>query len=209
MTNEESKRIIDENAAMAVVCTCNVLFTNDIVSGLALDAVEAVRKSPLCRYKTKQAVNKVEREQRKYEKTVNRVVGDKGAFFADANDMFLDDVRKHVEILYWSIKREFDKAGLEHSDTIAKLELARTMCGFACAQLDKREAELYAKDPRFKRFAIDYLRQTALLHALDEAARSFNIPCTVDLNSDDCLSAINILSIKLADADTIAKAISV
>lgn len=57
MTNEESKRIIDENAAMAVACTYNVLFTNDIVSGLALDAVEAVRKSPLCCYKTKQAVN--------------------------------------------------------------------------------------------------------------------------------------------------------
>ena len=41
MTNEESKRIIDENAAMAVACTYNVLFTNDIVSGLALDAVES------------------------------------------------------------------------------------------------------------------------------------------------------------------------
>lgn len=209
MTKEESKRIIDDNAAMAVACTYNVLFTNDIVSGLALDAVEAVRKSPLCRYKAKQAVNRVEREQRKYERTVNRMVGDKGAFFADANDMFLNDVRKHVEILYWSIKRVFDKAGLGHSGTIAKLELARTLCGFACAQLDRREAELWAKDPRFKRFAIDYLRQTALLHALDEAMRSLNIPCTVDLHSADCQNAMNILSTKLADADTIAKAISV
>ena len=41
MTKEESKKIIDENAAMAVACTYNVLFTNDIVSGLALDAVES------------------------------------------------------------------------------------------------------------------------------------------------------------------------
>lgn len=127
MTKEESKRIIDENAAMAVACTYNVLFTNDIVSGLALDAVESVRKSPLFRYKTKQAVNKVEREQRKYEKTVNRVVGDKGAFFADANDVFLDDVRKHVEILYWSIKREFDKAGLEHPGFNNKMFVAADM----------------------------------------------------------------------------------
>ena len=46
MTNEESKRIIDENAAMAVACTYNVLFTNDIVSGLALDAVESVATRP-------------------------------------------------------------------------------------------------------------------------------------------------------------------
>lgn len=209
MTNEESKRIIDENAAMAVACTYNVLFTNDIVSGLALDAVEAVRKSPLCRYKTKQAVNKVEREQRKYEKTVNRVVGDKGAFFADANDVFLDDVRKHVEILYWSIKREFDKAGLKYSDTIAKLELARTLCGFACVQLDEMQSEVQARTRYLRRFTISCLRQTDLLKALNEAMQSLNIPCTADLNSDDCLSAINILSVKLADADTIAKAISV
>lgn len=209
MTNEESKRIIDENAAMAVACTYNVLFTNDIVSGLALDAVEAVRKSPLCRHKTKQWVNKVEREQRKYEKTVNRAIGDKGAFFADANDVFLDDVRKHVEILYWSIKREFDKAGLKHSDTIAKLELARTLCGFACVQLDEMQSEVQARTRYLRRFTISYLRQTDLLKALNVAMRSLNIPCTVNLNSDDCQDAMNILSVKLADADTIAKAISV
>ena len=130
---------------------------------LVIDAVEAVRKSPLYRQKTKQEVNHVEREKAKYEKLVNSVIGDRINFFADANDSFLEDVQKHVEVLYWSIKREFlDKTRSETLDVVARVEIARTMADFACKQLDQREAELQEKDARFKRFNIGYIRQTDL-----------------------------------------------
>ena len=100
MTKEQANRIISEHEVMVVGCTYNVLFTNDIVCGLVIDALEAVRKSPLYRQKTKQEVNQVEREKTKYEKLVNSVIGDRISFFADANDSFLEDVQKHVEVLY-------------------------------------------------------------------------------------------------------------
>lgn len=208
MTKEQANRIISEHEAMVVGCTYNVLFTNDIVCGLVIDAVEAVRKSPLYRQKTKQEVNQVEREKTKYEKLVNSVIGDRISFFADANDSFLEDVQKHVEVLYWSIKREFDQHGVKHSDVVARVEIARTMADFACKQLDQREAELQEKDARFKRFNIGYIRQTDLYNALRKLTRTLGVPCKIDLNTPDCLLAINILSKKLADAKIIAKAIS-
>lgn len=83
MTKEQANRIISEHEVMVVGCTYNVLFTNDIVCGLVIDALEAVRKSPLYRQKTKQEVNQVEREKTKYEKLVNSVIGDRISFFAE------------------------------------------------------------------------------------------------------------------------------
>ena len=208
MTKEEANNIIAENEAMVIGCTYNVLFTNDIVIGLTIEAVESIRKSSLYRFDTKRKVNIVEKDRLKYERMINEVIGSTSSFFADANDIFLEDIQKHVDILYYSIKREFDKVNLSFSDIIARMELARTLCEFSCLQLDKREEELQEKDKRFKKFGIDYLRLTNLLRSLSETMKTLNVPCTVNLNTEECTKAINILSVKLADANTIAKAIS-
>lgn len=208
MTKEEANNIIAENEAMVIGCTYNVLFTNDIVIGLTIEAVESIRKTPLYRFDTKRKVNIVEKDRLKYERMINEVIGYTSSFFADANDIFLEDIQKHVDILYYSIKREFDKVNLSFSDIIARMELARTLCEFSCLQLDKREEELQEKDKRFKKFGIDYLRLTNLLRSLSETMKTLNVPCTVNLNTEECTKAINILSVKLADANTIAKAIS-
>lgn len=204
MTKEEANNIIAENEAMVIGCTYNVLFTNDIVIGLTIEAVESIRKTPLYRFDTKRKVNIVEKDRLKYERLINEVIGNTSSFFADANDIFLEDIQKHVDILYYSIKREFDKVNLSFSDIIA----ARTLCEFSCLQLDKREEELQEKDKRFKKFGIDYLRLTNLLRSLSETMKTLNVPCTVNLNTEECTKAINILSVKLAYANTIAKAIS-
>lgn len=208
MTKEEANNIIAGNEAMVIGCTYNVLFTNDIVIGLTIEAVESIRKSPLYRFDTKRKVNIVEKDRLKYERMINEVIGNRSSFFADANDIFLEDIQKHVDILYYSIKREFDKVNLSFSDIIARMEIARTLCEFSCLQLDKREEELQEKDKRFKKFGIDYLRLTNLLRSLSETMKTLNVPCTVNLNTEECTKAINILSVKLADANTIAKAIS-
>lgn len=46
MTKEQANSIIAENEAMVIGCTYNVLFTNDIVTGLTIEAVEDIKKSP-------------------------------------------------------------------------------------------------------------------------------------------------------------------
>ena len=99
MTKEEVNKIIEENEAMVIGCTYNVLFTNDIVIGQVVEAVETIKRSPLYRMKTKQLINKVEIVRRKYERMVNEVIGGRCTFFADANDIFLEDIQKHLDVL--------------------------------------------------------------------------------------------------------------
>lgn len=208
MNREQANKIISEHESMVVLCTYNILFTNDIVVGKVIEAVEAVKHSPLYRLKTKQCVNRVSELSRKYERQVNQIIGDKSQFFADANDIFLEEVNRHIDTLYWCIKRAFDKFRLSYSDVLAKMELARTLCDFSVAQFDKRILELREKDGRFKGFSLNYIRQDTLLHALNESMRTFNIPCTIDLNTKECINSINILSQKLSDGEIIARAIS-
>lgn len=208
MTKNDVDNLIVTHESLVIGATYNILFTNDIVLGRILEAVEAIKKTSLFKQKTKQMINKVMKEKIKYEKLISKVIGDKSSFFADANDIFIEEVKKDIDILYFTIKKEFDKHKLQYSDVIAKMETARTLCYFACVQLDKRMDELISKDNRFKNFSIDYIRQTSMLHYIDETMRTFQIPFNIDLNTKECTTAINILSKKLADCDIISKAIS-
>ena len=91
---------------------------------------------------------------------------------------------------------------------ISLLEQTRTMCEFSCAQFDKRAAELKSVDNRFNGFALEYMRMTALHRILNEIMRSLDIPVDINLNTDNCINAINIISKRLVDGENIAKAIS-
>ena len=65
-----------------------------------------------------------------YERMVNSVIGaDRGEFFAECNDKYLEEVNKHIEILYLQFKQELDNNGIMYSSDIARFELARTLFG--------------------------------------------------------------------------------
>ena len=209
MTTDQATKIVSKYEPLVVLATYNILFTNDIVCSQVIDAFSRLEKSPLYRQRTKQLANKAISAQKSYERLVNEIISDRSTFFADANEAFAEEVCKHVDILYYSIKREFDRYRLSDADLLARLETARTLCDFACQQFDKRLAELRAKDPQFSGFRLGYLRLTDLIRLMNELMRTFRIPCAVDLNTPQCLTAIGVLSRKLLDSESIARAISV
>jgi hypothetical protein len=208
MTREQATQIISDNESLVVGCTYNVLFTNDIVIGKTYEAIVAIKESPLYRMTMKKAIKKVDSERLIYERLSNGVIGERSDFFARANDKFVEEVQDYIDILYFSIKQELDNKCIIHSSEISKLELARMLCEFGCVQLDSREEALVKKDPRFRKMNINYLRQTKLNNALSDAVKALNIP-DLKCKTGVCLKAINNLAVKLAEADTIAKAISV
>lgn len=208
MNKDQANKVISQHESLVIATTYNILFTNDIVCGFVVEAIGKIQKSPLYKHRTKQLINQCSIERRKYETFINRIIGDKDDFFANANDSFRVDIDKYLNTLYYSIKQAFDNNCIKHSDVISSLEVARTMCEFSCAQFDKRIKELKDTDSRFDGFAIEYMRLTSLLHKLHEVMRSLDIPVTVNLNTPNCAAAINILSKKLIDGEIISKAIS-
>lgn len=209
MTTEEAANIVSRHEPLVVVCTYNILFTNDIVMGLIIESTEMTKKTPIYRQKTKQLILALEKGRKDYEKIINEIIGDKDEFFADANECFSFDVMPHLDTLYYSIKNEFDKARVPYSSVISKLEQARTMAGFSCAQYDKRMEELKKTDVQLGRFALQYLRISNISRVLDEIMRSIHVECTVQLDNTPAAKALDIVSMRLANIDSIAKAIVV
>ena len=106
MEIEKIKERIDSLMDTVLPITYNILFVNDIACSLIIDSLSALRKEKgLHVYDTKMYAKKIDEARSKYEKKINKVIGDKcSEFFADNNDAFLEEVKKDLDVFYYSIK---------------------------------------------------------------------------------------------------------
>ncbi|WP_018667518.1 hypothetical protein [Bacteroides gallinarum] len=209
MTTDTATRIISKYESLVVLCTYNILFTNDICCGQVIECLHAMKRTPYYRHAFKRYLNDADKARKEYERTVNRVIGtDRSGFFAECNDKYTEEVNKHVEMLYWQFKQVLDNNGIAHSAELARFELARTLCDYACIQFDIGVDELRKKDTRFKGFTLDYLKLANLARMMNLASDSLKISKTVNMNAERW-AAFNVLTSKLSDADNIANAIKV
>lgn len=112
MTTDTATRIISKHESLVVLCTYNILFTNDICCWQIIECLQAMKRTPYYKHTFKKFLNDAEKARRAYEKTINSVIGaDRGDFFADCNDRYLEKVNKHVEMLYWQFKQVLDNMG--------------------------------------------------------------------------------------------------
>lgn len=208
MNTETATKIISKYENIVVLCTYNILFTNDIVCGQVIESLQAMKRTPYYHHLFSRYLNLAEKARKQYERTVNEVIGmDRSEFFADCNDKFTEEVNKHVDMLYCQFKQQLDNHGLVYSAELARFELARTLCDYACVQFDERIGELRKKDARFKGFSLEYLKLDNVRRLMNLASDNLRIGKTVDMNTDNCKSAFDVLISKLSDGENIAKAI--
>ena len=143
MTTDTANQIISKYESLVVLCTYNILLTNDICCGQVIECLHAMKRTPYYKQAFKRYLNDADKARKEYERTVNSVIGsDRSEFFADCNDKYTEEVNKHVDMLYWQFKQALDDNGISHSAEIARFELARTLCDYACIQFDERIKEL-------------------------------------------------------------------
>lgn len=208
MNTETATKIISRHENLVVLCTYNILFTNDICCGQLIECLQAMKHTPHYRQSFKKYLNEADKARREYERIVNSVIGsDRGEFFADCNDKYTDEVNKHIDTLYWQFKQELDDNGIAQSAALARFELARTLFDYACLQFDERMAELRKKDAMFKGFTMEYLRLSNVQRLMNLASDHLKIGKSVDMNTPRCNAAFDVLVRKLSDAENIAKAI--
>ena len=210
MDVETANKIISKYEPLVVLCIYNILFTNDICCGQMIECMQAMKKTPYYRHSFKRYLNEADKARRGYEKIVNSVIRtDLGEFFADCNDRFVEEVNKHVDMLYWQFKQVLDDNALAYSAELARFEVARTLCDYACLQFDSRLDELKEKDPMFKGFTMEYLRLSNVSRLLNLASANLGIRESVDMNTKRCIDAFDVLVRKLTDGRIIADAIKV
>lgn len=204
---EKAMDVVKQHESLVVVTTYNILYTNDIVCSNVIEMMSELKKSTLYRNEVKMYANKVENERKKYESLINRLLADTSSFFADANDTFIADIQKHVDVLYYAIKNVFDKNSIENSSLIARMELMRTLCDFSCAQYKQRIEDLIKVDSKFKLFHIEYMHLETMNKYAFSMMRSLNIGKTINLNTKEVELAMDVLARKLSNADIIANSI--
>ncbi len=209
MTREKAEKLYNKHQAIIIASVYNTLFTNDICCGQIIDAVYELKKSKYYKFRMKQIINQVEKEQRLYEKMMNGIIGKKKLceFFADSNERFLDNVQDDITRLYFSFKGVFDREGFGDSALMAKIETARTLCEFSCYQLDARVKDLTKVGVEFKHTPLSYLRLSKLSKLLDEAMDCFKPGRKINLDIEECQRALDVVMMKLGDINVIAKAI--
>lgn len=208
MNTDTAKKVISKHESLVVLCTYNILFTNDICCGQMIECLQAMKRTPYYRHSFKKYLNEADKSRRGYEKIVNSVIRpDLGEFFADCNDRFVEEVNKHVEMLYWQFKQVLDDKALVYSAELARFELARTLCDYACLQFDIRMNELKEKDPMFKGVTMEYLKLSNEKRLMNLASDNLKITKMVDMNTERCTAAFDVLVRKLSDGGIIANAI--
>lgn len=126
-----------------VVSMYNIICVNDIVIGLIGDAFSKVKKTPLYKNIVKQKMNQVEKMIKLYEKEVNRIVGNSGTNYANANDAFFTpDLADSIERLRLSFKQQLDKQKVAYSNELSWLEIARVILEYAVSSRNVREKDL-------------------------------------------------------------------
>ena len=164
--------------------------------------------TPYYRQDFKRYLNDAEKARKEYERIVNRVIGmDRSEFFADCNDKYMEEVNKHVDMLYWQFKQTLDDNKISYSAEVATFELARTLCEYACIQFDERMDELKKKDVRFKGFTLEYLKLSNVSRLINLASDNLKIGAMVDMNTERCTVAFDVLIRELSNAENIANAI--
>ena len=208
MNIDTAKKVISKHESLVVLCTYNILFTNDICCGQMIECLQAMKRTPYYKHRFKRYLNDADKARRKYEKIVNSVIRpDLGELFADCNDRFVEEVNKHVEMLYWQFKQVLDDKALVYSAELARFELARTLCDYACLQFDIRMNELKEKDPMFKGFTMEYLKLSNEKRLMNLASDNLKIGEMVDMNTERCTATFDVLVRKLSDGGIIANAI--
>lgn len=81
MTTDTATRIISKHESLVVLCTYNILFTNDICCWQIIECLQAMKRTPYYKHTFKKFLNDAEKARRAYEKTINSVIGaDRGDF---------------------------------------------------------------------------------------------------------------------------------
>lgn len=146
MTTDTATRIISKHESLVVLCTYNILFTNDICCWQIIECLQAMKRTPYYKHTFKKFLNDAEKARRAYEKTINSVIGaDRGDFSQIEMTGIWKRLTSTLKCSTGSSSRFLTIWGGEYSSELARFELARTLCEYACLQFDERIAALKRK----------------------------------------------------------------
>lgn len=61
MNTETARKVINKHESIVVLCTYNILFTNDICCGQMIECMQAMKRTPYYRHSFKRYLNEADK----------------------------------------------------------------------------------------------------------------------------------------------------
>lgn len=192
---------------VAITCTYNILFTNDLACGRIQEMLFELKKSPLYKFKVKQEANRLKKLFVVFERIISEIAGNRIGFLADCNQAIEDECSTHIQNLRESMELHFEVNGQPNARLMSYIECARTFVHMACINIDCRIKDL----EKFKlHYAnrLNYLRMDEHLRYIDRLSELLFDGGNINLN-ENVACKINLRRIQsiLTSSRMMAKAI--
>lgn len=204
--DKEFKNSSDQFAHVSHVVAASCYMLDEIAMFVFADAHEQLLNSKHYKHYIKYLAKECKVSMDVSESNLYRIL-DK-VFFEAYADKGNELYQKHIFIMRQSIKREIDKFGIVDSDLLSYVEVSRLMIDYSCKFFDKLMTELE------KKYKIDYtscfkaFRMSRALDNIEKLSVSINrllVPdsCKIDLNTEECIMAFNIIDKQINDKDNL------
>lgn len=205
---ESINKTFEENRALMVASTYNILFSTKIAALSVYDLPRTLEAEGLYKMGVKKQVNDLIRATQNFERTCYSVYGDKAKFFEDSVNRLMSEIGIDIQKLYFSIKAYLDKFRVKASSALAYMEQTRTLIALSVEIHKTRINKVRSINPDLP--GLEYLCMDKILHLADSLSLVLNrsIDRTINLNEDlNCTLAVSIIDKKIADDERIARAI--
>jgi len=118
---------MEEVSLLALMELYNQSFINDIVSNDLVQLLADGKKLPFYNKELVSLFKRIEEKRSTYAKYVREVLTTEDGIFCDAADMFEEEIRNILTLVFINIKQALDKQGVEYSTFRAKLEVMKIL----------------------------------------------------------------------------------
>lgn len=123
----DKKLSLDKISLLAIMEVYNQAFINDIASNDLVQLLADGKKLPFYNKELARLFNRIEKKRAEYAKYVKEVLTTDDGLFCDAADIYEEEVRNMLTLLYVNIKQALDNLGIDYSAFRAKLEVMKTL----------------------------------------------------------------------------------
>lgn len=199
----------EEARDLLAKATYMTIFASDWTTSLALEAVEAVKKTPLYRHMVKHWCKELDKERKRYQNMMAKITGEvketgevEETYLNLCQD-FEDDMREQRDELIAAVTEAFE--GFKYAEVYAKIEMVRVMAKMSC-QINEELSRAVLKATR-GRIDLGYMRQTDISNKAYQLAMAAMEHINVNLNdSPRVRSALEQVERKLFEGEVVKRA---
>ena len=178
-------------------CAYTIMYANELATNLAWELIGKIKKAGLRKNGIGTRTNNLKLELNRYKFKLNDTVKHVMGFYSDYSDIRDEEMKHHVDVLYYSIHGIVINHNVEYPDILSFAELARLIADFAVFTCQTVGKEL---TKRTNYVMIPWMNIMGIFKALEQLSRTLCLTYAhenVNVNTKQVEDAANIFFNKL------------